>query len=478
MDRFFRLRKLVSILLRLSLLLGLIVVGALLGAAAWQVLVAGKVNDGTGTYNKADALLFFPAAGNGYEDTYYDAGYLGDFWTGSLNSANPAKGCILYLNGGEGRIDAASNDSDRYRGYSVRPVQDPAATYKAVSGVTFDVEKKEVVEGGNVQLSATVSPADATNKGVYWTSSDTTVAKVDALGKVTAVKAGTATITATTVDGTKTATCTVTVKGLPAGALKGEFSVSATKTVYFSKGNMYWDGDSFEFEANQYDSQSIWNTSHVSHFYWSKNASVAYAKEYSESGTTKTDVFFTNEEQETAKAGFTVNGVAGKYRTLSDDEWIYLVRNRTMTNGGSRYENLTSSGITIEGVTFDGIVLFPDDFTDQETWKTKYTTWEALNSAGLVFLPAAGYRSGSEFTFTTVYSGGYKIGYYWTSTPNSPSQGEPQANAEHFFYQAFNVGYTGRNKGCCIRLVTEASAAGDPGNGTEQYKNNSNPNWF
>lgn len=41
MDRFFRLRKLVSILLRLSLLLGLIVVGALLGAAAWQVLVAG-----------------------------------------------------------------------------------------------------------------------------------------------------------------------------------------------------------------------------------------------------------------------------------------------------------------------------------------------------------------------------------------------------------------------------------------------------
>lgn len=216
---------------------------------------------------------------------------------------------------------------------------------------------------------------------------------------------------------------------------------------------MYWDGDSFEFEANQYDSQSSWNASHVSHFYWSKNASVAYANEYSESGTTKTDVFFTNEEQETAKAGFTVNGVAGKYRTLSGDEWIYLVRNRTMTNGGSRYEKTIPAGITIEGVLFKGVVLFPDDFTDQETWKTKYTTWEALNSAGLVFLPAAGYRRVSEFT--TVDAVGKSIGDYWTSSPDSPINKVPQAKCEHFSFEAFNVGYTDRNKGCCIRLVTE-----------------------
>jgi uncharacterized protein YjdB len=56
-----------------------------------------------------------------------------------------------------------------------------------------------------------VTPADASNKAVSWSSSNTAVAKVDQSGKVTAVKAGTATITVTTDDGKKTASCVVTV---------------------------------------------------------------------------------------------------------------------------------------------------------------------------------------------------------------------------------------------------------------------------
>lgn len=79
-----------------------------------------------------------------------------------------------------------------------------------VTGVTLE-EAAEIKIGETVTLTAAVAPANATNKDVTWTSSDTTIATVDATGKVTGESAGTATITATTVDGGKTATCVVTV---------------------------------------------------------------------------------------------------------------------------------------------------------------------------------------------------------------------------------------------------------------------------
>ena len=67
-------------------------------------------------------------------------------------------------------------------------------------------------EGDTARLTATVEPANATNQNVTWASSAPDVATVDASGNVTAVAKGTATITATTKDGGKNATCTVTVE--------------------------------------------------------------------------------------------------------------------------------------------------------------------------------------------------------------------------------------------------------------------------
>ena len=69
----------------------------------------------------------------------------------------------------------------------------------------------ELKVGGSLALKATVAPENASNKSIKWTSSDDTIASVDASGVVTAKKEGATTITATTVDGSKTATCKVTV---------------------------------------------------------------------------------------------------------------------------------------------------------------------------------------------------------------------------------------------------------------------------
>lgn len=83
----------------------------------------------------------------------------------------------------------------------------------AVTGVTLNKPTLTLEEGAKETLTATIAPADATNKTVTWASDKTTVATVNTTtGEVTAVAAGTALITATTVDGAKTATCTVTVE--------------------------------------------------------------------------------------------------------------------------------------------------------------------------------------------------------------------------------------------------------------------------
>ncbi len=81
----------------------------------------------------------------------------------------------------------------------------------AVTGVTVTPATSAVNVAGTVQLTATVAPANATNKNVTWSSSSTAIATVSATGLVTGVASGTSTITVTTVDGLKTATCVVTV---------------------------------------------------------------------------------------------------------------------------------------------------------------------------------------------------------------------------------------------------------------------------
>lgn len=68
-----------------------------------------------------------------------------------------------------------------------------------------------VAMGATRNLVATVAPTTATNKSVSWSTSDPLIATVSATGVVTPVAAGTCTITVTTVDGSHTDTCALTV---------------------------------------------------------------------------------------------------------------------------------------------------------------------------------------------------------------------------------------------------------------------------
>lgn len=87
----------------------------------------------------------------------------------------------------------------------------------SVTGISLDREEITLYVGEEQTLTATISPADADDKGVTWTTSDPAVATVED-GKVTAVAAGTATVTVKTNDGAMTAACAVTVQEQPAAS--------------------------------------------------------------------------------------------------------------------------------------------------------------------------------------------------------------------------------------------------------------------
>lgn len=118
-----------------------------------------------------------------------------------------------------------------------------------VTGVTVSPASLSLTVGQTGQLTATVQPADATNKNVSWSSSNTSVATVNNSGLVTAVAAGSATITVTTQDGGKTATCAVTVTSGGGGS----YTINVDKTVkyqtidgfgFFGAQNTWWSDPS------------------------------------------------------------------------------------------------------------------------------------------------------------------------------------------------------------------------------------------
>ena len=119
-------------------------------------------------------------------------------------------GVVTAKKAGKATIVAkAADESGKYASCVVTVTE----AKKEVTGVTLNKSSLNLGVGGSEVLSATVLPADATNKQVTWLSSTPSIATVSQSGVVTGVKEGTTQISVITADGSKTAICSVIVSG-------------------------------------------------------------------------------------------------------------------------------------------------------------------------------------------------------------------------------------------------------------------------
>lgn len=239
---------------------------------------------------------------------------------------------------------------------------------------------------------------------------------------------------------------------IPDGALSGKFSVSATKQVNFSKGNLRYASSKWSFFDNQYDYNTSYSADAWDHFGWSTSAT-----DYGMSTSTSLIGDYSGDFVDWGAT------MGTGWFTLSKDEWKYLLNTRSASTVGGT-ENGRYAKAKVNDVK--GVILFPDTYThpdgvtapkgvnatDATGWNVNsYTVedWTKMESAGCVFLPAAGYRGGSEMVSPGT------IGYYWSATPsnvlitysvyfNSSSLDPVYSNNRYFGYS--------------VRLVQEATS--------------------
>ena len=233
----------------------------------------------------------------------------------------------------------------------------------------------------------------------------------------------------------------------PVGAINGVFRVSDGKQVYFSKGNLRYASGTWSFFDNQYGYYNSHSADAWDHFGWStsaptygmktSNINSAYSGDFVDWGATMGTGWF----------------------TLSSAEWTYLFNTRSAStvNGTSngRYAKAKVNNV-------QGVVLFPDTYTHpagvtaptgvnaegNTGWNgNNYSSadWTKMESTGCVFLPAAGYRSGSSMNDLGT------SGYYWSATPNGTDA------FDVYFGSGFlnPAAHNGRFRGLSVRLVRQ-----------------------
>ena len=239
---------------------------------------------------------------------------------------------------------------------------------------------------------------------------------------------------------------------VPEGAINGKFTVSAGgDQVYFSQGNLKYDGSTWSFFDNQYDYLATHDGTNWDKFGWSTSATT-YGMSTSDSNRNYFGDF--------VDWGATMGD---GWRTLTSDEWTYLFNTRTASTVGGT-ENARYAKAKVNDL--QGVILFPDTYTHpggvtaptginatgDAGWNgNNYdaTAWAKMESAGCVFLPAVGRRDGSSVSRAGSY------GYYWSGT----ASGSDYAWYVNFYssnlYPAYN---SSRYFGCSVRLVRAAEA--------------------
>lgn len=173
------------------------------GAIFQRHLVSGNVTNQTEAPGvTAPRWVRVTRSGNTFT-AYYSSN--GTSWT-QIATETISMGTTVYV----GLAVTSHNDGTLCTG-TFNNVTASTISNVAVTGVSVSPTSTTLSASGTQQLTATISPSNATNQNKTWSSSNTSVATVNSSGLVTAVAAGTATITVTTQDGNFTANATITV---------------------------------------------------------------------------------------------------------------------------------------------------------------------------------------------------------------------------------------------------------------------------
>ena len=251
----------------------------------------------------------------------------------------------------------------------------------------------------------------------------------------------------------------------------GTFSVSATKQVTFSQGNLQYtrSTDTWSFASTQWEmigTDNVTGGSVSSDEYGDEKYGTALADKVDLFGWSTSATHFgvsASTDWENGYSGSFVdwgtnkigNDAPNTWRTLSYDEWYYLRYTRTNADA--------LCGVAqVNGV--NGLILLPDNWTCPSgiTFKSGFHSnygvdyyaayqtftaaeWSLLEAAGAVFLPAAGGRDG-----TNVY-GVQGYGFYWSATED---------DSDYAYYLSFYSDeaymiYDSRNRGHSVRLVKD-----------------------
>jgi hypothetical protein len=258
------------------------------------------------------------------------------------------------------------------------------------------------------------------------------------------------------------------------GALSGLFSVSASKKVYFSKGNLMavfigssepiYTSPTWKFADNQWGcvgnaaannaitgDGTVSTAGSVDLFGWS-TTSTAYGIHNS---TNDYDYHGNSRDWGTnaiTNGGNTEN--SGWY-TLSKTEWEYLIDSSRRTNWG-RATVAGICGLIILPDNYSGTAITPGDGSNWNTNSIDASSWASNYEAyGAVFLPAAGYRTGTTMFYDPSFTAENRRGYYWSST----SYGDYGGHYVDLGISNLNTFYTSRYGfwGMSVRLVRVAN---------------------